>query len=257
MKNHIWIAIIASVFVAAVLIVTGLALHSDPHRGTFGDMFGFANALFSGVVFIGVTYAIFLQREEIRIARDDIRYTKTILDEQQKHLALQNEETKRQMFENTFFGMLTLLTEITSQIDVLSPEGRLTKGKDMFPIFIKRLRGASSGEPPIRDLAGFERIYKKFYAAEGKEVGHYYRVLYNIVKFIDKSGPAEKKFYSNILRAQLSDAEAALLFHKGLSSFGREKLKPLIEKYALLKNVKDEDLLAANLKDHYARSAYG
>jgi len=42
-------------------------------RGTFGDMFGAVNALFSGLAFAALIYTIFLQREEIRMNRKEIQ----------------------------------------------------------------------------------------------------------------------------------------------------------------------------------------
>ena len=49
--------------------------------------------------------------------------------------------------------------------------------------------------------------------------------------------------YTKILRATLSRYELVLLFYNGLSLFGKDKLKPLIEKYSMLNNI-NEDLLA-------------
>jgi hypothetical protein len=42
-------------------------------RGTFGDMFGAINALFSGWAFLGVVIAIILQRQELEMQRQEIR----------------------------------------------------------------------------------------------------------------------------------------------------------------------------------------
>jgi hypothetical protein len=47
----------------------------------------------------------------------------------------------------------------------------------------------------------------------------------------------EKKIYSNLLRAQLSNDELKLLFSNCLSDKGKEKFKPLVEKYAMLKTL--------------------
>lgn len=117
MKSYGWVAGATAIFVVIVLVASGTVLYGDPNRGTFGDMFGFANALFSGVVFIGVTYAIFLQREEIRIAREDIKYTKAILDEQQTQLALQNGELRQQKFENTFFKLIDQFVSTSNLVE--------------------------------------------------------------------------------------------------------------------------------------------
>jgi hypothetical protein len=45
-------------------------------RGTFGDMFGAVNALFSGLAFAGIIYAIFLQRKELELQREELMLTR-------------------------------------------------------------------------------------------------------------------------------------------------------------------------------------
>jgi hypothetical protein len=55
--------------IAVVLIwaLSGLFLYGigSTERGTFGDMFGASNALFSGLGLVGVIYAILLQQKQI------------------------------------------------------------------------------------------------------------------------------------------------------------------------------------------------
>jgi len=48
--------------------------------GTFGDMFGVVNALFSGLAFGGVIYAIFLQRRELELQRQELEWTREELE---------------------------------------------------------------------------------------------------------------------------------------------------------------------------------
>lgn len=48
--------------------------------GLTGDTFGIVNSLFSGLAFVGVAYAIYAQRVEIRIAKEDLRKTQKILE---------------------------------------------------------------------------------------------------------------------------------------------------------------------------------
>lgn len=48
-------------------------------RGTMGDMFGASNALFSGLAFAGLLYTIFLQREDIKNQREDIKLNRASL----------------------------------------------------------------------------------------------------------------------------------------------------------------------------------
>lgn len=45
-------------------------------RGQFGDVFGAANALFSGLAFAGLIYAILLQREDLVLQRTELELTR-------------------------------------------------------------------------------------------------------------------------------------------------------------------------------------
>lgn len=46
------------------------------NRGLFGDMFGGINAVFSGLAFLGVIYAIIIQREELKLQREELALTR-------------------------------------------------------------------------------------------------------------------------------------------------------------------------------------
>jgi hypothetical protein len=262
-KERVWPVVVALMIAVTLWLGNlwyGYRIEGDD-RGLFGDMFGAVNALFSGMAFVGVIYAISMQWHEIAIAKAEIKYTKTILDKQQEQLTLQNQETKKQAFESTYFQLVRLFTEITNQIDLqkMGKSGTMvTKGKDSFPVFLDRLRKAYN--PMEKTPYGgrdFDASYETFYDEHNTELGHYFRMLYNIVAFIEKSYVENKNFYAKILRAQLSDAEVAILFYNGLAKHGVKKFKPLIEKYGLLKNVNDRDIVDPKLKDRYEASAFG
>lgn len=64
------------------------------------------------------------------------------------------------------------------------------------------------------------------------------------------------------MRASLSQYELILLFYNCLSSNGREKFKPLIERYAIFNNLRvellatdsDKELYASKFKNYYDSS---
>jgi len=60
--------------------------------------------------------------------------------------------------------------------------------------------------------------------------------------FVDQSQANNKKFYVDLLRAQLSSSELVCVFYNANSDMGREKLLPLINKYNLLKHLDKEEL---------------
>lgn len=72
-----WRFTLLTIGMVVVGIVFGLApiyfINGWQDRGSFGDMFGAVNALFSGVALLGVIYAIFLQKEELELQRIELR----------------------------------------------------------------------------------------------------------------------------------------------------------------------------------------
>lgn len=73
-------------------------------------------------------------------------------------------------------------------------------------------------------------------------LGHYFRHLFQTVKFVDQSQilkEEEKYFYLKTLRAQLSAHEQLILFYSVISDIGNAWLSPInyISRYRLIKNV--------------------
>jgi hypothetical protein len=70
--------------VASLWFVGGFLLplvaSSEGSHGEFGDKFGAINALFSGLAFAGVIYAILLQRQELELQREELRMTRQELE---------------------------------------------------------------------------------------------------------------------------------------------------------------------------------
>ena len=260
------IELVLPLFVFTFVIVAWGAswylLKDVQERGTFGDMFGAINALFSGLAFAGVIYAILLQRKELKLQRTELELTRRELEGQKEQMKAQNITLKKQNFENTFFQLLRLHNEITNGIDLMGPNNQITKGRDCFKIFYERFRKTwNKSNPDHKGNNEEDRInktYLAFYQNHQSEIGHYFRSLYNIVKFVDNSNEEYKKLYTNLVRAQLSSFELALLFYNVLSEVGRDKFKPYIEKYSLLKTLPKKELL--NPSDHllyYKKIAYG
>lgn len=79
--------------------------------------------------------------------------------------------------------------------------------------------------------------YEKIYTQKEEQIGHYYRNLYRIVRFIEdeqfsnnsKENEKEKKKYIGILRAQLSSMELLMLFYNVVYSKKGEKFKEILK----------------------------
>lgn len=101
-----------------------------------------------------------------------------------------------------------------------------------------------------KGILGYEAVHTTPY------FDHYFRHLYNIIKFVDKFELGKDDFdfkykYTSLVRAQLSRYELIFLFYNCLSVNGIEKFKPLLEKYSLLKNMRFELLANQTDKDLY------
>ena len=102
-------------FCSGFYISTTLATWSE--RGTFGDMFGAVNSLFSGLAFAGVITAIILQMKELKLQRTELKLTRNEIRGQKEQSEIQNQTLKLQQFENTFFQLLRFHNEIVELID--------------------------------------------------------------------------------------------------------------------------------------------
>lgn len=220
--------------------------------GTFGDSFGALNALFSGFAFAGIIYTIFLQKQELKLQRKELRQTR-------EEFIIQNETLKKQRFENTFFHLVGLHNEIVDKLSVTRIEHSYLNGvsttepvtynkKEFFNGAIKAL-GSYEGIKHNSDNMdevwdGIKNAYKNFNMEYASHLSHYFRNLYHIYKYIHLSNlitKDEKQFYASIIRAQLSDKELALIFYNMLiDDLGYPNFKYLDENYDVLKNLNKE-----------------
>lgn len=87
-----------------------------------------------------------------------------------------------------------------------------------------------------------------FYRSHRSVLSHYFRNLYNIIKYIDDFDENNslfdneekliefKKKYIRIIRAQISAYELIILWYNGLQEFG-EKFDKIMVKYEFLENI--------------------
>jgi hypothetical protein len=248
--------------VIAIWVISGSLLYSAKDRGTFGDMFGAVNALFSGLAFASLIYTVWMQRQELSLQRQELELTRVELRGQKEEMKLQNKTFAMQRFENTFFELLRVHGQIVEAIDLQSTSRPTTKGRDCFKVFFSRFsdqfdRKLLTDQSELT-LEICRSTYATFYQKYQHEIGHYFRHLYHIIKFVKESEIVEKRQYTNFVRAQLSSYELAMLFYNGVSILGAEKFKPLIEEFALLKNLPTGLLIQP--KTHpafYRASAFG
>lgn len=279
MKKHIVWVMLGGVVILFLLNMSLILVNNDPNwRGTFGDQFGAVNALFSGLAFAGLIYTIILQRRDLELQRNDLKLqreelalTRKEMEEQTAEFEKQNETLRIQRFENTFFNMLSQFQEVVNSLSVtarVNMENVEYVGRDVFSVLFTNVTvyvDIPKGDRKQQAFLGMGHAIGKL-GMEGymhsevpTQFDHYFRLLYRILKFV-KTSPLITKFedeyeYTSILRATLSRYELVWLYYNGLT-FGKNKLKPLIERYAMLKNLRKDLLVDGVNCEEYAESAY-
>lgn len=249
-------------------------------RGTFGDKFGAVNALYSGLAFAGLIFTIVLQRKELGVQREELRLTRQEMRNQTAEFNKQNTTLQYQRFENTFFNLLSQFEDVTNQLTFSYAEDNqhydyakkyngnnvVLRGRELFRSAFEDVphytmnasdrikRKGMRGLLTYKGMGGYMESYTPTY------FDHYFRLMYRILKYVAHSSlikDTDKYEYVCILRALLSRYELVWLYYNGLSDYGVEKLKPYIEEYAMLKNLRKE-LLVENLElpDGYSNGAF-
>lgn len=244
----LWIGLILTALVLVLAIVVGRSeicawdgvspagcisrwkyfLKSPPNE--IGDtLAGFAGAL----AFVWLIVTVGVQSQELK--------------EQRKEFMLMNATMAGQRFETTFFGLLSTYSEIVDSIDLVNAETNVTStGRDCFRVFYTRLNKLyrKKVQAGHSESDAMEMAYTNFWKMHQLELGHYFRFLFNVFRFLSESSGSEetKQQYARLLRSQLSDQELLIIFYNCISPQGKEFLK-YSEEYAIFDNLPTVRLL--------------
>jgi len=212
------------------------------NSGTFGDMFGSVNALFSGLAFAGLLFAILLQRKELQLQRQELEEARVQFRRQADQLEAQARTSVKQTFEDTFFRMLGLLAK---QADEMTTYHRRTlkplTGHDALSyLYSEFKRSYSEEETP----EGSSRIEEAFgiLLASTPQLTIYFGTLVHTLSLLDKSDVGDKVFYGTFMSSQLFQHEKCLLFYCALLN-GMQSTKVRIEKYSVLYRIDRRELV--------------
>ncbi|MCC5086430.1 putative phage abortive infection protein [Xanthomonas campestris] len=232
--RHLFYLFCSAIMILLVVLGIGLFRIRDLTPNEWGDFFGgVANPILTFLTFTGLLITIILQQTELRETRKELKRSADAL-------SAQNESRKKQNFEATFFQMLSIHNSIVNSIDLLNDKGDRNQGRDCFSVFytrfnkIFRAREARYNESK-RAKKPLSAAYTEFWNTHQSELGHYYRYLYSIVRFIKDEGQ-EGGPYIRLIRAQLSDQELLLLFYNCISENGGN-FTPLVVEFSLLDNM--------------------
>jgi uncharacterized membrane protein len=255
LRRLTWLAILA--IIAAVVVVGayvwrfqgGLSAEVG-HWGQFGDYVGgVLNPTLSLFALIALLATFRLQVGELRMSVRELRNSSTALEKQNETLRLQN-------FESSFFQLLRLHNDLVGSIR--NPRSAYINqnlsGRVTFQVLVNELYQDLQVTISGRSL---EEKIDEFFSDHQYLIGHYFRLLYNIIKFVHRTDGIDKRYYTNLVRAQLSSAEVVLLFFNCLSKLGNVRFKPLVEEYSLLKTLPTDAHVEDSQVKQYSPKAFG
>lgn len=232
-KNRINYVFIGVAILAVILwLLSGYVIdkysNSEIVRGTFGDMFGAINALFSGLALGGVIYTILLQRLELELQRDEIRYSS-------EQLKGQKEILDRQNFEDKFFKLIEHLNREVSNFRLTEPQQIEYKGYEALERYFFRVFTSKTTRP----ISEVGKDLNNHFHEHFTELNKYINQLEFIILFIHNSElPKEaKSFYMDYFRRTLDEYGKLFLVFYGISAEGQH-LKNILEEYAFFSDLR-------------------
>lgn len=201
-KHILWI-IAGILFLWAISGVLIAAYFKNPDEplssGTFGDMFGAVNALFSGLAFAGLIYTIAVQRQELQEQKNSINMQTNEMSLQVKALELQAtalemqvEEMKSQRQETArSANQLELQKQLLDYQLTLATVNDLIKLKNLR---IKSLKmdisySTKIGEEVFSKVVEYDhRALNDFIRPEGlKQLKHYADSYFFLLQFLEEA----------------------------------------------------------------------
>ena len=235
---------IISLILGLIILITYLILLFTNGYFHFGGNFSLETA---GKIapFIGTCVGIFFTLAGTLLVFENLQMTR-----------LNNEDnqilTQKNQFESIFFNLLTQQRQIKDGIKTsvsFEDEGDVqTSGNNFFDDLATRISQDYVKTEKTRE--SLVNAYNHWFIIHNSDLGHFFRHLYHIIKFVDNNPyfeqvkPSQTFFkredYIKILRSQLCNSEIVLLALNGMTKQG-SSFKKYIDKYELLVNLNFED----------------
>lgn len=250
--------------------------------GTLGDFFGGTfNPILAFLSLVMLLVTLYQNQRELSLSRKEFK-------DSAQALRLQADTLQKQRFEDTFFALLDQHNRILDRIleDLASYENQENSnyGRTLTRIMRERIIGGGYEfriESKIIDL----KEAKTNLLNNTSPLNQYYRVLYQLLKFVASSCPEStikgdfsrrrlratnassgEKVYTNIIRALLPDDVTLLLaincYHEGEND-SSENYKLLVERYAFFEQTRMPQAINYNLNliaeiaSYYENNAFG
>jgi hypothetical protein len=244
-----FLLVLAFLSMGAVFIVGVHSHWTEKNLGTFGDFLGgVLNPVLTFLSFMALLFTIILQQREIHAGKK----TAEDLQEERREDRL---VSQRMQFENTFFQMVAIHNTIVNSIDVdRGPSKSQLRGRECFKYFRDQMLASYNSNSSSDELQKSLSAHSDLWKTHQNDLAHYYRYLYNIIRFINESD-VHKIRYIRILRAQLSDFELLVLFYNGLFPLA-VKFKAYVEFFTLFDNLPKDLLFDRSHEVFYDASAF-
>ena len=233
--------------------------------GSFGDFFGgILNPLIALLAFYWLTQSVLIQKRELKDTKDALVDS----SESQKQQVI-TQEKKR--FEDTFFSLLEQHNKVLEKLESFT----IVNNREN-PSAIDRIKNSLRTDNSLNSV--FEARVK-LHNIHNPICGHYFRILYQLLKLIFTGCPGRKvsdsftveeikslevskdeKLYSNILRSFLSYDMTKILAINCLSKDDNDsyyKYRLLIERYEFLEHMPLDDAFSIECIDKYDEKAFG
>lgn len=259
----------------AIIVVLGLwiwnyvALVKLDDRGSFGDMFGSVNAIFSGLAFAGIIITIYIQSYELKLQRKELKLSRKEMELTRNEFNMQNGTMKLQQFENTLFQILNMFAENTVKLSY-SNLANTYSSKEIFQVYYNNVdnnfrnkaedilnvdyysRGAHNSTITNQILV-IEKddvitILKEVNGYFHETLYTYFSILHTILKLIEKTELDDKFFYVAIVKSHLTVNELIIIFYHCLLLDNQDEFKILVQYFGLLDNLSDQSLVNDFLK---------
>lgn len=237
------------------------ALRNNPGEfigGTIGVLF-----TFTATIFLFITFKE--QRDQFTITRQAEFYT---------------------LFETTYFNMLNMLAKVENSVDdnIKQSSSKARTLIEYYRNFKKEYGEDSISNQEIVSIESdlkendlqiavvhkasqyYGNYFKNYVVANDSNIGYFYRYIYNVVRFVYDQHQfsdleRDRKKYLNLLQAQLSDEELALIFYDAISDYGENKdgkklFHDILDEVNFLENVKPDTLLSKNHCFFYPKTGF-
>lgn len=243
--------VIFILFVVIICFLPWVFTHSwfidFSETGQIGDTIGGIMSPFIAIIAAWLTFLAFLVQYKANIE--------------------QREDIAKERFENYLFEMIHIQQDITNGLlieEITESDNsnhiKSQRGRDVFQ-FIYETASDIIDFPNSTKNCNLKRALMEYDSlriniSKAKVMwclDHYFRHLYRIFKYINDADTEllddkQKYQYSAIVRATLSQYELVLLFY---NCFSQKNFKELIEKYAILNNIRVELLATETERSLY------